>query len=199
MLINNKNNGGCNWFLYVAVICLIIVGGCKSKEKIITNSDESLYEFNCSGSEYLPTSDYFRVHKIGESVDQTTSMKKAIQMAQQELAGSIKSTLNGAIKNYISNKGLHYDELMKEQIAAVTDPVGNESVHKVNLICEETIKTMNGLYKTYVVLEISANEVLNELQKNLSQNNQFQVNIDVSEFKKIFELEMNKKVNTIIN
>lgn len=199
MLNINKNNGGCNWFLYVAVICLIIVGGCKSKEKIITNSDESLYEFYCSGSEYLPTSDYFRVHEIGESVDQSTSMKRAIQMAQQELAGSIKSTLNGAIKNYISTKGLDYDELMKEQIAAVTDPVGNESVHKVNLICEETIKTMNGLYKTYVVLEISTNEVLNELRKNLSQYNQFQVNIDVSEFKKIFELEMNKKVNTLIN
>jgi len=185
----------CNWIFYIGLLCFIVAGSCKSTEKVKDNQNETAYDFHCADSDYLQNADYFRIHKIGESVDQPTSMKKAIQLAQLELAESILSKLDAAIEKYISGKGLRNDEIMKEQIFALTYPVSEESIKEVNIVCEETIKTLNGLYKTYVVLEISVKEVLNELQKKISQNRQFQVKINASEFKKIFELEMNKKLN----
>lgn len=194
MLFISKYRGYYRYF-YLVSLCFVFAGGCKSTEKLKENPGETVYEFHCSASEYLPTIDYFRIHIIGESVDQATSMRKAIHSGQQNLAESIKSVLSRAIENYVSIKGLHIDELMKKQIDSLTEPVGNQAINKVNVICEETIKTLDGLYQTYVVLEISANEVLNEMQKNLLQNTQFQTKIDVSEFKKIFELEMSKQLN----
>jgi hypothetical protein len=181
------------------LLCLEITVGCKSSEKIKEPPAIVVYEFQCSGSDYIQTRDYYRVHKIGESVDQPTSMKKAIQKAQKELARSIKSTLNGAIENYFHTNRIIYDDLLRDRVILLTDIVGDESVQKVNIICEETIKTLNGLYRTYVVLELSVNEVLNELQKKASQNNQFQSNVNYSEFKKFLELEMNKSPNKPVN
>ena len=163
------------------------------------SAEEPSYKFHCSESEYLQNSDYFRVHKIGESVDQPTSMKNSIQLAQQELAGNIKSSLNAAIENYFHTNRILYDEMLREYIIKMTDLVGEESVLKVNIICEETLKTLNGLYRTYVVLEISANEVMNELQKKASQNTQFQNKVNHSEFKIFLEQEMNKSITKTVN
>lgn len=184
-----------SWFICLLFLSLVFTVSCKSKEKLKDIVKETPNVFHCSGSDYLQNADFFRIDKIGESVDQPTSMKKAIQLAQQELAESIISILNVSIENYITTQGLHNDELMKEQIFALTYPVSEASINKVNIICEESIKTLNGLYKTYVVLEISVKEVLNELQKTMAQNKQFQVRINASEFKKIFQSNMNKRIN----
>lgn len=194
MLFLNKYHS-VNWIFYVGCLCILITGSCKSTEKVKENQNESAYIFHCADSGYFQNADYFRIHKIGESVNQPTSMKKAIQMAQQELAESIISKLGAAIETYINEKGLRNDEIMKEQIFSLTYPVSEASIIKVNIICEESIKTLNGLYKTYIVLEISVKEVLNELQKTISQNRQFQVKINAAEFKRIFQSEMSKKIN----
>jgi hypothetical protein len=194
MLFLNRHHI-CNCIFYIGLLCCIVAVSCKSTEKVKENQNDSAYKFHCADSNYFQNADYFRIHKIGESVDQPTSMKKAIQMAQEELAESIISKLGAAIETYINEKGLRNDEIMKEQIFALSYPVSDASINKVNIICEESIKTLNGLYKTYIVLEISVKEVLNELQKTISQNRQFQVKINAAEFKRIFQSEMSKKIN----
>jgi hypothetical protein len=177
----------------------MLVGGCKTTEKAKEIPDETVYEFHCSDSDYLQTSDFFRVHKIGESVHQSTSMKNAIQLAQQELAGVIESTLNGAIENYFHTNRILYDELLREHTNRIITLVGEESIHKVNIICEESIKTLNGLFKTYVVLEISVIEIFNELEKQTTASERLHVEVNRSEFKKFVELEMNKSIAKPIN
>lgn len=187
------------WFLFLVLLCSIVAGSCKSNQKVKESNKEAINEFRCSGSEYLPTIDYFRIHQIGESIDQPTSMRKAIKRAQREMAKIINSTLNEVLKDYMVSKGVIYNETMKDQLDAISEAVGNESTQKVNIICEETIKTLNGLYKTSVVLEISTNDVLKEARKKISENFKFQVNINVSEFRNIFEKQMNKTLNKPIS
>ncbi len=193
MLFLNKYHSA-NWLLYIGCFYILIAGGCKSTEKVKEDPAEAKYEFQCSGEDYIQSSENFRVHYIGESVDQPTSMKKGIQFAQQELAGSIKTVLNKTIENYLTNDGLPIDEAVKDTIVAITGPIGEELIERVNVICEESIKTLNGLYRTYVVLEISANEVLDELEKKMKENAQFQVDIHSPKFKEIFEHQMNKNL-----
>jgi len=198
MLSFNKYRGS-SWLVYFLLLTFILVGGCKSIEKAKEIPDETVYEFHCSDPDYIQTSDYFRVHKIGESVDQPTSMKNGIQLAQKELAGVIESTLNGAIENYFHTNRILYDELLREQTSKIIMLVGEESVHKVNIICEESIKTLNGLFKTYIVLEISTAEIFNELEKQSAETERLQLEVNRSEFKEFVELEMNKSITKPIN
>lgn len=181
-----------NWVKFSLFLCFLIGGGCKSTEKVKEGPTEIKYEFQCSQEEYIQNRENFRVFNIGESVDKPTSMKKGIQVAQQELSGSIKIVLNKTIESYLAKDGLQIDQIMKDSIIAITEPIGEELIERVNVICEESIKTLNGLYRTYVVLEISAYEVLDELKKKMEGNNQFQVDFIAPEFKEIFENQMDK-------
>ena len=198
MLLFNKYRGS-SWIVYFLLLNFILISGCKSTEKAKEIPDETVYEFHCSDSDYLQTIDYFRVHKIGESVDQPTSMRNAIQLAQNELAGLIESTLKVAIENYFHTNRILYDELLREHTAGIVKSVGEESVHKVNIICEESIKTLNGLYKTYIVLEISVVEIFNELEKQTSGSKRLHVEVNRAEFKKFVEVEMKKSISKPIN
>lgn len=193
MMLFDKYRGSY-WFIYLLFLYILLAGSCKSTEKAKEDPAETKYEFHCSESDYLQSGDNFRVHKIGESVDQPTSLKKGIKMAQQDMAGSIETSLNKTIEHYLSSNGLQIDETVKDQIAAITKPIGEELIEKVNVICEESIKTLNGLYRTYVVLEISANEVLNELEKKMKDNTLLEVSVNSAEFKEMFEHQMNKNI-----
>jgi len=188
----------CN-IVAIAALCLVLVWGCKSSEKITIVTDKSAYKFYCSDSAYRSTSEYIRWHKIGNSVDQATSLRKAIQMAQLEMVGSLKSALRHSMESYISTKGSQYDEYMKKQVAEVSDKVSKELTQKVNIVCEETNKTRDGLYQTYIVIEISGIDVFTELQHYLSQNTQFKIKINPVEFKKIFERELKNMSEKQIN
>lgn len=185
--------------LKAVFLCFILAISCKSTEKFKENPEKSSYEFNCSGSDYVATADYFRVHKIGESVDQATSMRKAIQKGQEAIAVSIKTKLEKSIEKYLTIQNLQNDDFLKKQVNTLTSEVSDELIEKVNIICEESILTKNGMYKTSIVLELSANEVLNGLQKEISNNTQFQIKINTAEFKRLFEQEMEKKLNVPIN
>lgn len=187
------------WFIYFTILCFIIGGGCKSTERVKEKNEDIEYEFLCSASDYVQTSDFFRVHQIGESVDQPTSMKKGIQKAQQKLAGSITTALDKTFESYIVKDGIPLDDSMKEEIFAVTKPIGEELIEKVNIICEESIKTLNGLYRTYIVIEISADEVLSELDKKMKENTQLKVPVNSREFREIFEHHLSKSIQKLEN
>jgi len=177
----------------------MIAISCKSTDRIKENPEKTTYEFNCSGSDYLATADYFRTHKIGQSIDQPTSMRKAIQKGQEAIAVSIKTILEKSIESYLTTQDIQHDDILKKQVNRLTSEVSNELMEKVNVICEESMLTKNGMHKTYIVLELTANEVLNELQKQMSQNTQFQIKINAAELKRLFEQEMEKKLNVPIN
>jgi hypothetical protein len=175
-------------FNLIGISLLFLFVGCKSAEKQKTDVTDPAIGFYCADSEFSPTVDYFRQHEIGKSVDQTTAMKKAIRLAQNELGESIYSTLFDAIEKYLVHQQMSYNKSMEKEIADFSTQLSEEMVENVNIICEETVQSKNGMYFTYIVIEISTAEVLQKVQRLGSQSSLLNFDIDAEKFRNTFRL-----------
>jgi len=175
-----------------AVVALLIISGCKSKEKAVKESGETLIEVYCSGPEFFANAEYFRANQVGESVDQATAKKKALSNTRADLASSVETTIKGVIDNYVNSRELNNVEEAEERFESLTREVINQKLTGVKTICEKTTKTDDGKYKTYIALELSGDELMNAMNERLSKDAKLKIDYDYEQFKKTFDEEMKK-------
>ena len=178
--------------MLTAVVALLVISGCKSKEKAVKESGETLIEVYCSGPEFFANAEYFRANQVGESVDQATAKKKALSNARADLASSVETTIKGVIDNYVNSRELNNIEEAEERFESLTREVINQKLTGVKTICEKTTKTDDGKYKTYVALELAGDELMNAMNERLSKDAKLKIDYDYEQFKKTFDEEMKK-------
>lgn len=178
--------------MLTALVSLLIISGCKSKEKAVKDSGETLIEVYCSGPEYFADGEYFRANQVGESVDQATAKKKALSNARADLASSVETTIKGVIDNYVNSRELNNVEEAEERFESLTREVINQKLTGVKTICEKTTKTDDGKYKTYIAIELSGDDLMNAMNERLSKDAKLKIDYDYEQFKKTFDEEMKK-------
>jgi hypothetical protein len=178
--------------LLTALVSLLVISGCKSKEKAVKESGETLIEVYCSGPEYFADKEYFRANQVGESVDQATAKKKAMSNARADLASSVETTIKGVIDNYVNSRELNNVEEAEERFESLTREVINQKLTGVKTICEKTTKTDDGKYKTYIAIELSGDDLMNAMNERLSKDAKLKIDYDYEQFKKTFDEEMKK-------
>jgi hypothetical protein len=62
----------------------------------------------------------------------------------------------------------------------------------VKTICEKLVKTPEGRFKTYIAIELSADELVKAYNERLSQDERLKIDYDYEKFKETFEKEMDK-------
>lgn len=179
-------------FMLTAMVSLLIISGCKSKEKAVKESGETLIEVYCSGPEYFANAEYFRASQVGESVDQATAKKKALSNARADLASSVETTIKGVIDNYVNSRELNNVEEAEERFESLTREVINQKLTGVKTICEKTTKTVDDKYKTYIAIELAGDELMNAMNERLSKDAKLKIDYDYEQFKKTFDEEMKK-------
>ncbi len=179
-------------FMLTAMVSLLIISGCKSKEKAVKESGETLIEVYCSGPEYFANAEYFRASQVGESVDQATAKKKALSNARADLASSVETTIKGVIDNYVNSRELNNVEEAEERFESLTREVINQKLTGVKTICEKTTKTDDNKYKTYIAIELAGDELMNAMNERLSKDAKLKIDYDYEQFKKTFDEEMKK-------
>ncbi len=181
-------------FLLATMAAFIIIGGCKSKEKVAKAEDqgETLIEVYCSGPEFQSNNEFFRANQVGESLDQATAKKKAQSNARAELAASIETTVKSVVDNYVNSRELNNVEEVEERFESLTREVANQKLTGINTICEKTTKTSDGKYKTYIAIELAGDELMTALNERLSKDAKLKIDYDYEQFKKTFEEEMDK-------
>ncbi|MEZ5195866.1 MAG: hypothetical protein R2764_05575 [Bacteroidales bacterium] len=177
-----------------ALAMILIISGCKSKEKAVSAKDqgETLIEVYCSGPEYQSNKEYFRANQVGESVDQATAKKKAMSNARADLASAIQTTVKGVIDNYVNSRELNNVEEAEERYESLTREVIDQKLNGVKTICEKTTKTSEGKYKTYIALELAGDELMNAMNARLSEDAKLKIDYDYEKFKETFDAEMDK-------
>ena len=166
-----------NRTLSIALTALLLAGGlgaCKPKkdkaqaETTKPPSGETEVNVLCSGPEFFTNDQVFRANNLGESMDQATSKKKAMSNARADLAAAINTRVKAVIDNYVKLAG-------------------------VKTICEKQV-TVNatGNYKTYVAIELSAQDLLAAYNERLSKDERLRVDYDYEKFKETFDKEMEK-------
>lgn len=179
-------------FILVAVAA-VIIAGCKGKEKLPQGEQEIIVP--CSGPDYFTNNKYFRANSLGESQDQVTSKKKALTNARNELAQSISTTVKTVTDNYVNSREMNNKEQVEERFESLNREVVDQTITGVRTLCEKLVKTANGTYKTYVAIELSADELVSKYNERLSKDEMLKIDYDYEKFKDTFEKEMAKMGN----
>jgi len=174
------------------------ISACKNKEKVAERerpADEVLVNVYCSGDEYFSNTKFFRANAVGESMDQSTSKKKAMSNAKADLASAIQTTIKGTIDNYVNSTEVNNVEQLEERFEGLTREVINQELVGTKTICEKVTKTSTGNYKTYIAIELSGDEMVSKMNQRISKDEILKVDYDYEKFKKTFEEEMKKLEN----
>jgi hypothetical protein len=168
----------------------IVMIGCKSKEKAPKGEVEVVVP--CSGSEFFTSNKFFRANSIGESQDQVTSKKKALANARAELAASIQTTVKAVTDNYTNSREMNNKEEVEERFEQLNREIVDQQLTGLKTICEKLMKTDQGTYKTYVAIELSADELVSKYNERLSKDERLKIDYDYEKFKETFDKEMEK-------
>lgn len=181
--------------LSYSTLMLVALGGafvigCKSKEQ--TPKGETEVVVPCSGSQFFTDNKAFRANSIGESMDLVTSKKKALANARAELAASIQTTVKAVTDNYVNSREMNNKEQVEERFEQLNREIIDQQLTGLKTICEKQTKSNEGTYKTYIALELSADDLVAKYNERLSKDDRLKIDYDYEKFKETFEKEMEK-------
>ena len=179
-----------NYVSLVVLVAVALIAGCKGKQKAPSGEKEVIVP--CSGSEYFTTAKFFRANSIGESQDQVTSKKKALTNARNELAQAINTTVKTVTDNYVNSREMNNKEEVEERFESLNREIVDQTLSGIVTKCEKLMKTDQGTYKTYVAIELSAEELVSKYNERLSKDERLKIDYDYEKFKETFEKEMDK-------
>lgn len=168
----------------------VFVVSCKSSKKLPKGETE--INIPCSGSDYFTNNKFFRANSLGESSDLVASKKKALSNARGELAASIETTVKSVTDNYLNSREMNNKEEVEERFEQLNREIVNQQLQGLKTICEKQVKTNEGTYKTYVAIELSADDLVSSYNERLSKDERMKIDYDYEKFKETFEQEMEK-------
>lgn len=162
----------------------------KPVDKLPNNEREVIIP--CSGTEYFSNETAFRANAIGESRDQMISKKKALSNARAQLAASINTLVKGVTDNYVNSREFNNKEEVEERFETLNREVVEQKLQGLRTICEKQTQTEAGTYKTYIAIELSADELVSAYNERLMEDERLKIDYDYEKFKQTFEEEMSK-------
>ena len=179
--------------LFIAVGMLSAgVVACKGKKEAGPSAGEVFVDVPCSGPEFFTDKKSFRANAIGESLDQMTAKKKAMSNARAQLATDMNSTMKIVGDNYVKSTEFNNKEEVTETFQENARTAVSQSLTGIRVICEKQAKTSEGKYKTYIAIELSADEILSKYNERLSKDESLKADYNYEKFKETFDAEMAK-------
>ncbi|MEQ8423549.1 MAG: LPP20 family lipoprotein [Cyclobacteriaceae bacterium] len=188
----------CKQILNLSFISLLLVASSCKTTKTSSTTTPSLPEGEveiivpCSGPEFFTDGEVFRANSIGESIDLTVSKRKAMTDARSQLAASIQTTVKAVTDSYVNSTESNNEEQLEERFESLNREVVSQELRGIRKICERYFRTREGKYKTYVAIELSAQDLVTAYHDRLSKIQGLQIDYDYEKFKKTFEEEMKR-------
>ncbi|MCU0420643.1 MAG: LPP20 family lipoprotein [Cyclobacteriaceae bacterium] len=179
-----------NLSLVTVLAAAVLISGCKSKEKTPEGEKEVIVP--CSGPDYFTTNKVFRANSVGESMSQTVADDKAMTNARNQLAQSIQTTVKTVTDNYVNSRTFNNKEELEQRFESLNREVVNQTLSGIRRICQKLVQTKDGSYKTYVAIELSADDLVKQYNERLSKDERLKIDYDYEKFKETFEKEMEK-------
>jgi hypothetical protein len=86
-------------------------------------------------------------------------------------------------------------EQVEERFESLNREIVDQTLTGVRTICEKNVKTENNTYKTYIAIELSAEELVSKYNERLSKDERLKIDYDYEKFKETFDKEMEKRSN----
>ena len=173
--------------IYLIALGLLIIscGGVK------TPAGESEVFIPCQGKEFTSDKNYFRAFGSAVSNNPNGAIQDAEQIAAQQLALNIERKIKVVTERYSEN----ITDGMKGEFTSVSNglsrQVANTTLSKVKTICTKTTKdNKTGMYKYYTSIEISTNDIFNELSSKIENDTKSKIRLNRENFRAIFDEEL---------
>lgn len=187
--------------LLAAIIMIAFVStSCKSKKdlagKTPKEQGEVLITTYCSDEvQYRSTKEVFRASDVAENMYQDVSGREALSNAKGKLAGFVYTKIQSVSDNYFKTVKVDLDEAGEKRFEGNIREIIKENLSNIRTICEKVTKTEKGKYKTYICIELSADDIAKAVGNKISTDKELKVDYDYEKFKKVFEEEMKKMEN----
>ena len=94
--------------------------------------------------------------------------------------------------NYVKSSEFNNKEEVTETFQEMARTVVDQTLQGLRVICEKQTKTVEGKYKTYIAIELSAEDLVSEYNERLTKDEQLKADYNYEKFKETFEAEMEK-------
>jgi hypothetical protein len=94
--------------------------------------------------------------------------------------------------NYLNSREMNNKEEVEERFEQLNREIVNQRLQGIKTICEKQVKTNDGTYKTYIALELSADDLVSSYNERLSKDERLKIDYDYEKFKETFDQEMEK-------
>ena len=188
-------------FTLIALVAVITIFGtaCGKKKKKAAEAPkpkgEVLINEYCTGDQYMSTKDAFRATATGESMDRETAKKKARSNANAELAKTINIIMKIVGDNYVNSTEFNNKEEVTETFQEMARTVVDQELRGAVEICEKLTQREDGVFVSYVAIELSGQKIADAYSAGLSQNEKIKADYNYEKFKETFEKEMDKMAN----
>jgi hypothetical protein len=175
----------------ILLIAVMTLSQCKSKKDIVqAPPGETRVEVLCSGPSFFSDKNFFRANSVAESQNQANSKRMALSNARAELAGQIETTMKSVIDNYIQDITVGNRTEFNQRYEGLSREVINQRLTGTRVICEELTQTSAGLYKTYIAIELSGEDIVNAMNQRIAADERLKLDYDYEKFKNTFNGEM---------
>jgi len=181
-----------NYSMVLVAVAASVISGCSKKRNAIPDGEKEVL-VPCSGPDFFTSNKLFRANSIGESMDQVTSKKKALTNARNELAQSIQTTVKTVTDNYTNSRSMNRKEELEQKFEQLNREIVEQTLQGVRTLCEKLVQTKDGNFKTYVAIELSADDLVKQYNERLSTDDRLKIDYDYEKFKDTFNAEMEKK------
>lgn len=181
-----------NIVTFVAVVALIATS-CSSARKAAqtVTAQTTLVEqvLPLSESKYRSDAQFYRAVQSGVSPERSMAKKIAIQNARQEIAATIQSDIKTVTENYARQLNLSSEAIpaYESKMTELTYAVVSQMIAGATVVDERLYTEPNGMFRHYVCLELSKEEMKEAVIAKLKQEEKLLSDFNLSEFKKLYD------------
>lgn len=141
---------------YLLILLIILISSCKTNS-ISSSKDTAVKNpCRCYAEEENNIMSY---SAVGESIDEMYSKIKALSDARIGLASLVQSKILSIGNKFQESDNLNQTEELKIKRREATRLAVEQSLSNMKIVCEETIKTEMGTYKTYICLKVKVETI----------------------------------------
>ena len=174
--------------LTVLIVSVLFVSCGSSKPAQITSVNHET-EVSVPCDDQFTDNNFFRGMGIGQSKDLNTAREKARMNANQELATGISVLSKRVAEKYVNDAGQKPADYA-ETFESLTREVVQQELSNVRVSCNKTTRTQDGMYKVYMAVEASKDEVFSALDRKADADKKLETLYNREKFRQVYNQEM---------
>lgn len=171
-----------------ALLTLTLTTSCGGS-KTATGGGMKMIEMPCHGTEFQSDKEHFRFSDFAESTDYSLAKDKAYNRVKTGLAGMISTKVKAMTDNYVKNYVQDGGEEVKNRYESISRQVINQQLNGLRVICEKAGE-IDGKYRYFICMELTGDDILNDLAKKISDDSKLRTDFEYEKFKNEFSKEM---------